>query len=200
MDEKLWRKSYGPGVPRQVEYEKLTISQALTRTAGRFPNRVALNYMGAKITYRELEALVNRFARALTDLGAKPGDKIAICLPNLAQTVIANMAIFRIGATAVQNNPLYTERELKHQLADSDSTMIITLSLLVPRVANYLSTPDRRWLPEFDHFSSPSLTCSEGVASCQTVCSTMPYSFNAAARRRPRSLAWLSGPDALRWR
>lgn len=134
MEEKIWHKSYAPGVPKTLEYERLTVSQALTRSAERFPNKVALNYMGRKITYRELDHLVNRFAGALTDLGAGEGDKIAVCLPNIPQVVIANIAIFRIGAVAVQNNPLYTERELSYQLNDSDARMVITLSLLVPRM------------------------------------------------------------------
>ena len=134
MEERIWHKSYAPQVPKTLEYERLTLSQALTRSADRFPNKTALNYMGRKITYRELDRLVNRFAGALRDLGAGEGDKIAVCLPNIPQVVIANMAIFRIGAVTVQNNPLYTERELSYQLNDSDSRMVITLSLLVPRM------------------------------------------------------------------
>jgi len=90
--------------------------------------------MGNRITYRKLDKMVDRFAGALLDLGIRKGDKVALALPNLPQTVIANMAIMRIGAVAVQNNPLYTERELAHQLNDSDSRIIITLSLLVPRI------------------------------------------------------------------
>jgi long-chain acyl-CoA synthetase len=134
MEERIWHKSYAPGVKKTLDYEKLTISQALTRSAGNFPNNTALNYMGKKITYRELNELVNRFAKALLDLGVKPGDKIAVCLPNIPQVIISNLAIFRIGAVAVQNNPLYTERELAYQLNDSDSKMMITLTLLIPRI------------------------------------------------------------------
>jgi len=134
MEERIWHKSYAPGVKKTLEYDKLTISQALTRSAGNFPNHTALNYMGKRITYRELNELVNRFAKALLDLGVEPGDKIAVCLPNIPQVIISNLAIFRIGAVAVQNNPLYTERELAYQLNDSDSKMMITLALLIPRI------------------------------------------------------------------
>ena len=80
--------------------------------------------MGKKITYRELEALVNRFAKALTAIGVKAGDKVAMLLPNMPQLVIANYAAFRIGAVPVLNNPLYTEHELAHQLNDSDSSVL----------------------------------------------------------------------------
>ena len=134
MEDRLWHKSYAPGVKKALEYEKITLSQALTRSAEKFPNHTALNYMGKKITYRELNELVNRFARALIDMGVKPADKIAVCLPNIPQVIISNLAILRIGAVAVQNNPLYTERELEYQLNDSDSKLMITLTLLIPRI------------------------------------------------------------------
>ena len=134
MEERLWHKSYAPGVKKNLDYEKLTIPEALTRSAQNFPGHTALNYMGKRITYPELDKLVNRFARALLDLGIKPGDKVAVCLPNIPQVIIANLAVLRIGAVAVQNNPLYTERELEYQLNDSGSKMMITLTLLIPRI------------------------------------------------------------------
>ena len=134
MEERLWHKSYAPGVKKSLDYEKLTLSQALTRSSEAFPEKTALNYMGKRITYRQLNELANRFARALRELGIRPGDKVAVCLPNIPQVIIANLAILRIGAVAVQNNPLYTERELEYQLNDSDSKMVITLTLLIPRM------------------------------------------------------------------
>jgi long-chain acyl-CoA synthetase len=134
MEEKLWHKSYAPGVKKSLNYQKITVSQALTRSAENFPDHFALNYMGKRITYSQLESLVNAFARALTDMGIRPGDKVSVCLPNIPQVIIANYAIFRIGAVTVQNNPLYTERELAYQLNDSDSRIIVTLTLLVPRI------------------------------------------------------------------
>jgi len=134
MKEKLWHKSYAPGVPKSLDYERTTISEALTRSARNFPNHTALNYMGKRITYAELNRLVNSFARALQDLGIQEGDKVGVCLPNIPQVIIANLAIFRIGAVTVQNNPLYTERELAYQLNDSDARIVITLALLIPRM------------------------------------------------------------------
>ena len=134
MEEKIWHKSYAPGVKTSMDYEKTTLPEALERSAKRFPNHPALNYMGKVISYRELDALVNQFSRALLDLGVKEGEKVSLILPNIPQTIIANMAVFEIGAVVVQNNPLYSERELEHQLDDSDSKYVITLSLLIPRV------------------------------------------------------------------
>ena len=134
MEEKLWHKSYASGVKKTLDYEKITLSQALSRSAQNFPNHTALNYMGKKITFKELDGLVNAFARALQDMNIRPGDKVALCLPNIPQAIIANYAVFRIGAVTAQNNPLYTELELQYQLNDSDSRIIITLTLLIPRV------------------------------------------------------------------
>ena len=134
MEEKPWFKSYVPGVPRNIDYEKLTISQALTRSAKRFPNNTALNYLGKRITYKQLDSMVNQFARALTDLGVKAGDTCAMILPNLPQLEIFDLAAWRIGAVVSTNNPLYTERELAYQLNDADAKVAITLSLLLPRI------------------------------------------------------------------
>ncbi len=134
MEGKLWHDSYAPGVKKTLEYEKRTISEALTRTAKIFPGHTALNYMGKKITFKQLDAMVNQCARALMDLDVRPDDKVAVCLPNIPQVIIANLAILRIGAVTVQNNPLYTERELAYQLNDSDSKHVITLTLLIPRI------------------------------------------------------------------
>jgi len=132
--ERLWHKSYVPGVKKTLDYEKISIPMALTNSAKRFPNHTAMNYMGKKITYSDLDKLVNRCSRAFMDLGVGKGDKVAVIMPNLPQTIIANLAAMRIGAVAVQNNPLYTERELEYQLNDSDSVIAVTLSLLVPRI------------------------------------------------------------------
>ncbi len=134
--ERLWHKSYAPGVPFEMEFEEITLPEVLTRNAELFPNQAALFFMGKMISFPELEKLVNCFARALTSLGVKKGDKVAMLLPNIPQIVIANYATFRIGAVAVMNNPLYTERELEYQLNDSDSKILITLDLLLPRALN----------------------------------------------------------------
>jgi long-chain acyl-CoA synthetase len=139
MKDKLWFKSYAPGVPKTIDYEKMLVTEALTRSAKKYPNNTALNYMGNRITYKQLDGMVNQFAKALMDLGVKKGDKVAMCLPNLPQTLIANFATLRIGAVAAQNNPLYTERELQYQLNDSDAKIVITLTLLVPRMQKIMS-------------------------------------------------------------
>jgi long-chain acyl-CoA synthetase len=132
--EKPWFKSYAPGVPHEIDFEKMTLPEALKRSAQSHPESTALLFMGKHLSYADLDRLVNRFARALLDLGVKKGEKVAVLLPNLPQTVIAIYAVFRIGAVAVMNNPLYTERELQYQFNDSDSKMLVSLDLLHPRI------------------------------------------------------------------
>jgi len=130
--ERIWHKNYPDGIPAEIEFEKITMPEVLTRTSEKFPNHTALIFMGTQITYRELEGLVNRFAKALISLGVKKGDKVAMVLPNIPQIVIADFAAFRIGAVTVMNNPLYTETELSYQLNDSDSTVLVTLDMMFP--------------------------------------------------------------------
>ncbi|MDQ7782063.1 MAG: long-chain fatty acid--CoA ligase [Desulfomonilaceae bacterium] len=132
--EKIWFKSYYEAVPKELDFEKVTLPEALSRTAKRFPDRPALLFQGATITYRNLDDMVSRFASALKAIGVKPGDKVATLLPNLVQHVVAIYGSFRAGATVALNNPLYTDRELEHQFNDSGSTFLISLDLLAPRM------------------------------------------------------------------
>ena len=121
--ERVWHKHYPEGTPAQVSIEEITMPQALERTASKFPEKTALVYMGKIISYF-----------ALIDLGVRPRDKVGMLLPNMPQIIIANLAAQRIGAVSVVNNPLYTERELQHQLNDSDAIVLVTLDLIFPRI------------------------------------------------------------------
>jgi long-chain acyl-CoA synthetase len=162
--ERSWHKHYAPGVPRELDCERITLPEMLTRTAGRFPDRTAIIFAGKRIAYRELEAQVNRFAKALVELGVKAGDRVAMLMPNMPQLVIANYATMRIGAIPVLNNPLYTEHELTHQFNDSGAKVLITLDLRLPlaldvkgktgirtivacHVTDYLPFPGNKLLP-----------------------------------------------------
>ncbi|HAR97464.1 MAG TPA: long-chain fatty acid--CoA ligase, partial [Syntrophus sp. (in: bacteria)] len=90
--QRPWFKSYHPNVPHEIEIEKITMPEVLQRTADRHPNAIALNYFGKRITYRQLNGLVNRLANALRALGIKKDDKIAVLLPNMPQSTLANLA------------------------------------------------------------------------------------------------------------
>ena len=81
--EKPWYKSYAKGIPRQVEYERTPMPLALARTARELPDKTALVFIDSKISYRQLDDMANRFANALIDMGVKPGDKVAMLMPNM---------------------------------------------------------------------------------------------------------------------
>ncbi|HOT46056.1 MAG TPA: long-chain fatty acid--CoA ligase [Spirochaetota bacterium] len=132
--DKPWLKSYAPGVSSSLQYEPITLSEVLARTSAKYPDKTALIFLDAKITYRQLNDMVNSFANALIDMGVKPGDKVAMLMPNMPQIVIASYGAWRAGAVVVMNNPLYTDTELEHQLSNSESTVLVTLDLLGPRM------------------------------------------------------------------
>jgi long-chain acyl-CoA synthetase len=134
--EKVWLKSYAKGVPEEVSFEKITLAEALARSAVRFPDNPALFFQGTTVTFKQLDEMVSRFASALVALGLKPGDRVAMLLPNIVQMVVATYGAFRAGAIVVTNNPLYTDRELEHQFKDSGSKFLVCLDLLMPRMIN----------------------------------------------------------------
>ncbi|MFH0975933.1 MAG: long-chain fatty acid--CoA ligase [Spirochaetota bacterium] len=137
--DKPWLKFYEKGVATEIKYEKLTLPEFLERSAAKYPDREALNFEGYTVTYKELNEMVNRFATCLTDFGIKKGDRVAILLPNMIQCVVSYFATLRLGAIAVMNNPLYSDRELLHQFNDSGSVILITIDLLGNRMIDLKS-------------------------------------------------------------
>jgi long-chain acyl-CoA synthetase len=134
--EKIWLKSYADGIPGEIDFEKISLAEALARSAKRFPDKTALIFQSTKITYRDLDDMVSRFAGALLSMGVKPGDAVATLLPNIVQMVVAYYGALRAGAVVALNNPLYTDRELEHQYNDSESKFLVCLDVLMPRMIN----------------------------------------------------------------
>ena len=132
--DKPWVTSYEKGVPEKIEYEEICLPEILERSARRFPNKMALLFQGYKITFRELNDMVNRFAASLHNFGIDKGDGVAVLLPNVIPCVVAYYGILKIGAIAVMNNPLYSDRELEYQFNDSDSKLLVTIDLLANRM------------------------------------------------------------------
>jgi long-chain acyl-CoA synthetase len=130
--EKPWLKFYEPHVREHLDYPQTTIPAALAETARKYPDHVSTIFMNNKISYREYDESVDRFAAALQGLGVKKGDRVAIHLPNCPQFPVAYNATLRVGGIVVPCNPIYTGREMKHQLNDSGATVIITLSAMYP--------------------------------------------------------------------
>ena len=132
--DKPWLKKYEEGVPATVDYETVCLPEFLDRSAHEFPDRTALIFQGYRVTYRQLQSMVNRMAHAFQEMGIRQGDSVAILLPNVIPCVVAYYAILKVGARVVMNNPLYSDRELEHQFNDSGSTLLVTLDLLANRM------------------------------------------------------------------
>ena len=135
--EKVWLTSYPEGVPELIPdppYSSLT--DMMNASMKKYASRKAYTNMGSSITFGELDELSNRFAHYLLyELNLKKGDRVAIMLPNVNQYPIALCGILKAGLVVVNVNPLYTPRELKHQLSDSRAKTIIILE----NFANVLS-------------------------------------------------------------
>ena len=133
MSSKTWHRFYDPGVPPVLEFEDITLPCFLERSAAEYPDATALIFLNRTMTYRELQADVDRFAAALARLGVGPGIRVAVLLPNLPQTVIAFYAALSLGATVVMTNPLYVEREIEHQWNDAGCTVAVVADFLFDR-------------------------------------------------------------------
>ena len=133
-DERPWLAHYAPGVPADIEVPPGSVVDLLDTAARRFPDHVALDFLGAETTYADLWSEVLRAARALHDLGIGPGDRVALVLPNCAQHVVAFYAVLRLGAVVVEHNPLYTADELGRQLTDHSPALAIAWDVVAPTV------------------------------------------------------------------
>jgi long-chain acyl-CoA synthetase len=126
--DKIWLKSYPPHVPELVDPARLrSLKQLLEETCAKHAERDALVYMGATLTYAQLDRLSRAFGAWLQQAGYAKGDRMAIMLPNTPQYPIAMFGALRAGLVVVNTNPLYTAPELEHQLADSGATAIVVL-------------------------------------------------------------------------
>ena len=126
--DKIWLKSYPPGVPTEVDSSQLrSLKELLERTFSEHADRVAYVQMDAELTYRQVDELSRAFAAWLQHAGFVKGDRFAIMLPNTLQYPIALFGALRAGLVVVNTNPLYTAPELEHQLSDSGATGILAL-------------------------------------------------------------------------
>ena len=140
--EKLWLNSYEQGVNAEIDITQYSsISDVFRQSVEKFAHQPAFQNMGKTLTYAEVGKLAQDFASYLQNVLKLPrGERVAIMLPNLLQYPIALFGILQAGLVAVNTNPLYTPRELEHQLKDSGATTIIvlenfanTLELVLPR-------------------------------------------------------------------
>jgi long-chain acyl-CoA synthetase len=139
MAERPWMASYPPGVPHTLApYPEKPVWSLLQEAAEKHPDSPAVVFpiapMARRLTYRQLASEAEQFAKALASLGVKKGDRVGLVLPNSPQFVVAFYALQRLGAVSVGNNPLYTQREMSHQLADAGIDVLIVLDVLYPLI------------------------------------------------------------------
>ena len=129
MSERPWLASYPPGVPHQIELAPYTsIVSVLQARVEKYGDRPAFSHMGREMDYTSLDRLSSQFAGYLLgELKLKKGDRIAIMMPNCLQYPIALFGALRAGLIVVNTNPMYTARELKHQLTDSGAIAMLVL-------------------------------------------------------------------------
>ena len=127
--EKIWLKSYPPGVPAEIDpREYKSLKEVFERSFEKYRAQPAYINMGTALSYGDLETLSAQFGAWLQQrAGLKKGDRLALMMPNLLQYPVAIAGAFRAGVTVVNTNPLYTPRELQHQLKDSGATAILIL-------------------------------------------------------------------------
>lgn len=134
MTEKVWLKNYPEDIPKTIKLPEIPVCQFLTDSYNASPNKIAIHFLGKDLTFKEVYESANKFANYLRSLGVEKGDRVAIYLPNCPQAVIAYFGTMYVGAIVVQTNPLYTERELQYQMADSGAKVILSMDILYPRV------------------------------------------------------------------
>jgi long-chain acyl-CoA synthetase len=128
MSNKPWFKNYDEGVPETIDYPRITSFELLEQTAKKYPERVCTIFKGATITYKEMDELTDRLAAGLYKLGVRKGDRVGVFIPNTPQFVIAYFAILKIGGVVVATNPLYTQREIIHQVNDAGAEIMILMT------------------------------------------------------------------------
>jgi long-chain acyl-CoA synthetase len=131
---KPWLKFYPEGVLSEVKITEQSIPEVFDEVTERYKNNTALIFYGKKISYHVLRELVDRFATALADLGVAKGDTVALFLLNCPQYVIAYFAALKVGAKVTPISPVYTSKEVKHQLEDSGAETIICQDIMYDNV------------------------------------------------------------------
>ncbi|RUO26174.1 long-chain-fatty-acid--CoA ligase FadD [Aliidiomarina minuta] len=126
--ERIWQKRYPKGVPNEIDADHYaSLVEIFDESVEKYKDKVAYVNMDHEMSFNELDKQTRDFAAYLQSIGLKKGDPVAVMMPNLLQYPVALFGILRAGMTVVNVNPLYTARELKHQLADSNSKALVIL-------------------------------------------------------------------------
>jgi len=132
-----WTASYAAGVPEDLDPVSGSLVDIVAASARDYPDAPALQFFGRETTYRELQDQIDRAAAGLKRLGVGAGDTVAIVLPNCPQHIVAFYAILRLGAIAIEHNPLYTPRELRKQFEDHGAKTAIVWTKVVGSIQDF---------------------------------------------------------------
>lgn len=130
LGERIWYKHWPSKVPKCLDYPDCTLAEFLKETATKHASKPAIFFLDAEISYRQLWDMVQRLATALSGIGYKKGDVIALMLPNSIQFVVAYYACQLLGVTVTSINPTYKALEIRHQLKDSGAKAMVILDVL----------------------------------------------------------------------
>ena len=117
-----------------IDIPEIPYGEMLWESAQRFPEKTAVVFQGQKISYRELDGLVNCFANALAKLGVRKGDRVALYMTNRPEYVISVYGAARLGAVFTPMNPTYKEGEIEHQIHDAEASVLVVQESLYPLV------------------------------------------------------------------
>jgi long-chain acyl-CoA synthetase len=128
MEDRVWLSSYPEGVPAEIDASQYdSLVSLMEESFSKFADRTAYSFMGHDIGYRETDVKSQALAAYFQSLGLEKGDRVAVMMPNVPQYPVAVAAILRAGLVVVNVNPLYTPRELSHQLKDSGAKAIVII-------------------------------------------------------------------------
>ncbi len=133
--EKPWLKNYDKHVPATLEYEDKTFADKFEEMVGKYPNKTALHWMGAKISYSQLDKYANQLAAYLIKNGLKPDDVVGLHMPNIPAHYIGLVGVQKAGGVTTGLSPLLTPQEMEHQLKDSGAKIVLTADLLFEKIA-----------------------------------------------------------------
>ena len=138
--------------------EKKPLYSLLTESAKHHPGKTCIHYQGRNLTYSEVDDISSRFASALATLGVKKGDRVAVFMPNVPQLVFSFFGILKAGGVVVMCNPIYKERELEHQLADSGAEIVVASRTIAKGMDLFQSLEACRGKLSLRHVITTSLT------------------------------------------
>jgi long-chain acyl-CoA synthetase len=136
--KQVWLDSYPCDMPTTIPYPQAPLTALLETAARRFPDRPGCTLYGLSTTFAQLDDQARRLARALADLGARPGRHVGLLLPNIPEYLVALQAVWLTGATALQLSPLMVAEEVGHWLEATGCHIVVTLDLLAPAVVGAL--------------------------------------------------------------